>query len=196
MPLWKLSLIFNNSDQEAGWSEVQYIEATTVQDAEGKARSIASVRSQVMEASNSITFARISQANRPAPPPGTRRQRAADLIPIGLQGSAGSSATGGDLAFVAAKIRLEDATGMVFRIQLLRGLPDSFWENNSDKLAKTVLTPWAKLYAKTLVANSANILHFDRTTQALVPVPIAFAFYEALGRRATGRPFGLARGRR
>jgi hypothetical protein len=52
------------------------------------------------------------------------------------------------------------------------------------------------MYGKALVRNNANILHFSRDTQTLVPVPIAFAFYESITRRATGRPFGLARGRR
>jgi hypothetical protein len=197
MPVFKATHLFDSTVRNTGWSETWYVEANDFTDATQKGFNIATARLQMLEMGYTLHYMRVS-ANVPMIPKPPRRTRAAGLTNLSLQGNGGGGPFGidPDLAWTAALLRVSDATLAVFRNFLLRGIPDNLWSGGSDKIAKAFFAQKLGPFAVALQAAQAVILHKQQVPPPLNPVFIKTIQFERMARRATGRPFGLDRGRR
>lgn len=198
----KLTHFFLDEDDGLGWSEVWYLNTNNFDDARTFGRNIAASRLRICSPEIQITFQRVT-GNLPADTQArARQQRASTLERVSLNGT--NNPAGGreaDLPWTCVKIRYISAVPTVFRTQLTRGLPDVFYDKGEDKLAKAQVANWLPGHLGVLVASGAQVRHLNP------PVPPAtfrvYSYqavnsgqYEGYTRRATGRPFGLPRGRR
>lgn len=193
---------FEDEDDGLGWSEVWYLGTTDFTQAQTAAFNWAQQRALILSPDVTITYSRIvgnlpvNNAVRP------RQQRLATLSrldQVGAQNGAGGRQ--GDLPWTAAKMRWQSSDKTVFRTQLLRGLPDIWFDKGSDKLAQASLTQWVPGALAIIGANTMQIRHLNpvvppATSRVYSYVAPGSGTYEGYTRRATGRPFGLPRGRR
>jgi hypothetical protein len=196
MAVVKGILLFEDGVQSAGWSEVYYFDAGTLPNALAAMNLLAAQRTKILSREHTITHIRISNPVVPAAQGFIRGQRAATLVPIGLKGNAADAGEGPDVVWTGAMVRYMDNSQTIFRNQILRGVPDDWWSNGSDKVAKPAMNEFLPGWLRQLQAMTAYVLHFSRANNNKNPTPITIANYMKMTRRATGRPFVLLRGRR
>lgn len=193
----KCIMLFKGGDQDGGWSEVYNLNMATVDQAVAAMDALAAVRVQIMTGDNTVIGYRITL---PLAPPGAgfiRAQRTAYLATRNIPGAVGLTTNSSDVLWTGAMVRLNDATKTIFRNQIYRGIPDSFWSAGTDKSAMATLTPfWVNKWVAALQANAAGIVHRLRGQPGTQFAPITNGEYIRITRRATGRAFGLLRGRR
>lgn len=196
MAIFKTTHIFDCRNQTAGWSEVWYLDAANLDEAQTKSLAIAAKRVTAVSAGFVLNWIRASGNAQPGTP-GTPRQRNANLRRVQLDGSyPGTTSIDADTVWQAARIRFADATEQIFRVSLLRGLPDVDWSLGDDKILKAFFVQWLPGFSAILSANSAQIMHLVRGNPVRTPTPISKAFFEVISKRDTGRPLFLYRGRR
>lgn len=196
MATFKTTHIFESRNQTAGWSEVWFLTADTLTEAQDKSLAIASKRTTSVSAGFSLNWIRCSQNAQPGVA-GQRRQRLANLRRVDLDGSyPGTTNQDADTVWQAARVRFASAGETVFRTTLLRGLPDGSWSLGNDKILKAFFTQWLPGFVAILVANSVQILHIVRGNPVRELVPISRGNFEEISKRDTGRPLFLYRGRR
>jgi hypothetical protein len=199
--IFKVIHFFRDSNDGLGWSEVWYCDAGNIDQAVSNASNVATTRARILSSDIILEWQRVV-GNQPInKTPRPRQERAATLDRLDLQGSAGrGQAINSDLPWVAVKVRWAAGNVAIFRVQLLRGVPDSWFEGGSDKVAKANFQNWIPVMVRQLQLNTMRIRHV--VGPKVVPDNRAFSFetlnngtYEGYTRRATGRPFGLPRGR-
>jgi len=196
MATFKTTHIFESRNQTAGWSEVWFLEADTLTEAQTKSLAIASKRVGSVSAGFSLNWIRCSQNAQPGVV-GQRRQRLANLRRVDLDGSyPGTTSNDADTVWQAARVRFANDGETVFRVMQMRGLPDTSWSLGNDKILKAFFTQWLPGFVASLVGNSAEILHIIRGNPVRNPVPISRGNFEEISKRDTGRPLFLYRGRR
>jgi hypothetical protein len=195
-------MYFEDEDDGLGWSEVFYLGTSTLSNGLLGMTAIAQARIKALSIDSSITYARVitnlpaDNAVRP------RQQRNAALTRLNLQGQANAGGQrSGDLPWAAVKVRWVSSDLQIFRTQLLRGLPDNWFDQGNDKIAQAALATFIPMYVSVLAANMAQIRHLNpvvppATARVYSYVGIARGIYEGYTHRDTGRPFGLPRGRR
>jgi hypothetical protein len=194
MPLFKSTQIFKDPFFLAGWSETWYLSAANITDALDNGTTLATARSAYLSGDITITHIRTSANVPTTPPPVARRKRAASLRRVDIKGSL-PELNQGDVPWNAALIRVGDSTFQVSRNMMFRGVPDNFWDFEQDKLALARFNEWRQKMINAFQASAAVILHLDNN-DLLQPVPIATLQYMRMGKRNTGRPFDLLRGRK
>ncbi len=192
----KAIMLFQSGDQQAGWSEVYWLDAGSINSAKQALDSIAVVRLRILDRKNSIIGFRITNPLQAVEPPFVRAQRAAQLFPGNLPGSSLGFQLGADVVWTAAQLRLSSADGTVFKNQIYRGLSDVFWDHDSDLATRNAMQSFLLAWKSALSANGAQIRHFNRVTKQFVFVPIAQVAYRRITHRNTGRSFDTLRGRR
>jgi hypothetical protein len=196
MAVVKGILLFEDGVQSAGWSEVFYYDAGTLENAIAALRGLAAFRTKILAQAHTITHLRVSNPVV-APGPGfIRGQRAATLVPLDLKGNAAEGGEGPDVVWTGAMVRYMDGTQTIFRNQILRGVPDHWWAGGTDKVGKAAMQEFLPGWLRTLKAMTAYILHFSRANNGKNPVAIDTVQYMKMTRRATGRPFVALRGRK
>jgi len=194
-PTAKVTFFFQDDTQSLGWSEVHYAVGASQQAIQQAALSVAETRVQLLCGPIQLKYIRVTQ-NIPPSTVGVRRQRLASLTAPLLVGSYTPGSDYPDVAWTAAKIRLSNADGTIFRVQLLRGSTDAQWDLGSDKKFKVFMTGWCKNYLAALNAANFQGHHIVRGNPAGSYYAYGQCFYEGLTRRATGRPSYLPRGRK
>lgn len=201
MANFKCIHFFRDSDSGLGWSEVWYLTAGNYDQAVAQGKSIAISRVRVLAQTNFITHQRIT-GNQPDNDAARARQpRSSVLDRLDFQGQAkGGPDPQGDWTTTSAKVRWAAADVSIFRVQLLRGVPDDYFAAGSDKVAQASFANWVGKHIDTLQAQGATIRHLA----PIVP-PAAFRVYtfntpfrgtyEGYATRQTGRVFNLPRGR-
>ncbi len=193
---------FEDEDDGLGWSEVWYLGLTDFTQAQTIAQNWAAVRSAILAPDVTITYARIVGNLPTTAAPRARQQRLATLTRLNQLGTAqGAGGRFGDLPWTAVKLRWQSADNSVFRTQLIRGLPDIWFDKGEDKTASAALRAWTGQALGAIAQNNMQIRHVQGLpvkpdTRPYVYVAPASMTYEGYTRRATGRPFGLPRGRR
>lgn len=195
MANFKVIHFFQNDEQSLGWSEVYYCSAADIVAAQTASLRLAQERVKLLCSPIELKYSRVSGNDQPGTP-GTHRQRLASLQSVLLTGSFSPTTDYPDVSWTAAKVRLQNADGTIFRVQLLRGLPDIFWDQGTDKLAKQNMKVFVKGWKAALVAGNFQIRHIIRGNPVRSYIAIHDAQFEGLTRRATGRPSYLPRGRR
>jgi len=202
MSFFKAVHFFRDTSEGLGWSEVWYVEAANFDQAEESGSNIATTRARVLSQDCTIEYQRII-GNQPATTAVRPRQpRSATLQRLDQRGLVpGRNGENADLPWTAVKVRWAAADVSIFRTQLIRGVPDTWFEGGSDKLGAANFKTWIVVMTNQLRAMQARIRH----TLPIVPPAtfrvydfnsVARGTYEGYTRRATGRPFGLPRGRR
>jgi hypothetical protein len=193
---------FEDEDDGLGWSEVWYLGVSDFTAAQDIARSWAATRAQILAPDVQITYSRIV-GNLPATAaPRARQQRLATLQRINQLGTAqGAGGRFGDTPWQAVKLRWQSADQSVFRTQLVRGLPDAWFDKGDDKVGSAAVRAWTQAALAAIGANTMQIRHVVGLPVKPDTRPFAYVApqtltYEGYTRRATGRPFGLPRGRR
>jgi hypothetical protein len=202
MSIFKGVHFFRSTTSGLGWSEVWYVDAPDYNTAVSSMANIATRRCRVLANDVLIEYQRVIGNQPLTTQVRARQQRSAVLDKLDLQGIAGAGLRGvGDLSWVAVKMRWAASAVEIFRTQLLRGVPDDWYDGGSDKVAKARLAEWAPTMVQALRDNSARIRHVFGPP--ITPGIRDYHFespvngtYEGYTRRATGRPFGLPRGRR
>jgi hypothetical protein len=190
-------MLFEGFDQPGGWSEVYNLNQATVDQGVTAMDAIAAVRGQIMTADNTIIGYRITLPLAPPGPGKIRAQRTAYLATRNIPGSVPLLTQSSDVLWTGAMVRLNDATKTIFRNQIYRGIPDSFWSAGTDKQAQATLTPfWVNKWIAVLQQTAAGIIHTLRGQAGTQFAPITNGEYVRITRRATGRVFGGLRGRR
>jgi hypothetical protein len=192
---FKVIFFFENDEQSLGWSEVNYFTGADILAAQTAGLALAQARVALLAGPIQLKYIRCS-GNLPPTTAHTYRQRLANLTAPLLVGSWSPGTDYPDVTWTAAKVRLTNNDGTIFRVQLLRGIPDIIWDQGTDKLGKVRVQTFMKSYVKALIANNFSIAHTIRGNPNKNFVAIAAGFYEGLTRRATGRPSYLPRGRR
>lgn len=197
MALYKIVHIFKSSipGRAAGWTDVWYVNAGSVQLADQQGFAIANSRIKGLHQDFTLDAQRTSSNVPTLPKPAARRGRASSLSELNLDGSLGPAANA-DLPGSAALIRVSDATNTVFKNWLLRGTPDNWWDNDQDKIASAQCKAFLMGFIPVLVAQQAFILHKNGNPAVYTPVAIQQGNFFRLSHRNTGRPFFLQRGRR
>lgn len=202
MAFFKVVHFFRDVSDGLGWSEVWYVEAANFDQAEASGENIATTRTRLLARDIILEWQRVI-GNQPATTAARPRQpRAAVLQRLNKPGIyPGVIGAFSDFTTTCVKVRWAANAVEKFRTQLLRGIPDDLFQNGDDKNAAAAVGQWIVPMVQTLQNNSARIRH----TLAIVP-PNTFRVYEfnapvrgtyeGYTRRATGRPFGLPRGRR
>jgi hypothetical protein len=197
----KMIHFFEDEDDGLGWSEVWFLSTTGIDTGITIATQWAAQRVKILSPDVTITYARIS-ANQPADnATRPRQQRQAALIRLNEIGAVnGAGGRQADTPWQAVKARWTGAVFTVFRTQLLRGLPDVWFDKGSDKTAQAAMSQWFPGALNFITANGMQIRHLNpvvppATARVYSYVTPSTAFYEGYTRRATGRPFGLPRGR-
>jgi hypothetical protein len=192
---FKVLFFFQDDAQSLGWSEVHYWSGDTILNAQAAAFKLAQARVGLLSIGIDLKYIRCSGNDQPGTAH-TYRQRLASLTAPLLRGSFSPATDSEDLAWSAMKIRITNNDGTIFRVQLVRGIPDVIWDLASDKVGRKKMEAPIARYIKALVDGHFQIRHLVRGNPARSYVPIAAGFYEGLTRRATGRPSYLPRGRR
>ena len=197
MPLHKAVLVFgsNIANRPAGWTDVFYVDQADLSAATDAGKAIANERVKALHQDFTLQWLRVSKNIPVFPKPAARRQRNASLSRLDIDGSLGPR-SGADIPGVAAHIRLQNANGSAFRNWLLRGVPDTWWDQDDDKVAKAAINQWLPGFLGVLQAQATNLLTFVTNPAGYVPVPISKGFFEFMTHRNTGRPFVPFRGRR
>jgi hypothetical protein len=202
MATFKVIHFFRDQSEGLGWSEVWYIDAANFDAAESGAQNWANQRVKILSRDCLIEYQRIV-GNQPAnTAPRVRQQRSSTLQKLDLQGVApGAAGANADLPWTAVKVRWAAGDVSIFKTQLLRGVPDAWFDNGTDKLGAASIKQWIVAAQGVLLGQGLRIRH----TLPIVPPAIGRVYtfeavirgtYEGYTRRATGRPFGLPRGRR
>jgi len=198
---FKIIHFFRDTSDGLGWSEVWYNQSANFDQAQTAGTSLAARRVQLLAPDNILEYMRVignlpvDTQERP------RQQRQATLTRLNLEGQAQVAPDDSDLPWTAVKVRWTAADPGIFRTQLLRGVPDSWFDQGSDKLAAVKVANWIRGVLPTLALQQYAIRHLNpivppalfRVYSYTLPVT---GQYEGYTRRATGRPFGLPRGRR
>jgi hypothetical protein len=197
MPLYKITHVFKSNifGRPAGWTDVWYMSAADFTTANTQATALANARVQGLHQDFSLDTLRISDNIPVFPKPANRRTRHAALYEVNLGGSlgpAGEAALPGE----AALIRVSNTDNTTFRNWELRGIPDRWWDQDQDKIAKTELNVFLNTFQAALAANQVFLLHRTRNPDAYTPVALVKCQYFRLTHKNTGRPLYLQRGRR
>jgi hypothetical protein len=197
MVMHKIVHVFesNISNRAAGWTDVWYVDQADLTAATNAGMAIAQERVKCLHQDFNLQWLRASRNVPVFPKPAARRQRNASLTRVNIDGSLGPKAEA-DLPGVAAHIRVMNANGSAFRSWLLRGVPDTWWDQDDDKVGKAAVNAFLPGFLAVLTAQSANMLTFVKNPAGYVPVPISKAQYFYMTHRNTGRPFVPFRGRR
>jgi hypothetical protein len=192
----KVTLLFSGGDQDGGWSEVYYVAGSDVNSGLQAAQALIPVRLRILSPDNACLGARITQ---PLAPPGAgflRAQRAAYLYSQVTRGSAGGFGfPSSDVLWTGVMLRLNDVTLSIFKNQVYRGVPDSYWANGTSTGAVAAMAIWMPAWLAVLTQVNATIRHLTRPATTTFSA-IRSLEYIRVSRRATGRAFGLLRGRR
>lgn len=192
----KIIILFNLGDQQGGWSEVLWSAIDSIPIIAAGMTNLLITRASILSPANKITGFRITSALIPAVAPFIRAQRTAQLFPMNVPGSFFAGDNSSDVGWTGAMVRYNSADGMVFRNQILRGVPDSFFSSNSDMLARLFTTSFIPSWLAQFALLQIGIYHFKRMTGEKSVVPVSTAMYRKMTRRATGRSFDTLRGRR
>lgn len=193
---FKVTFFFTQPEESLGWSEVHYAAGADFPSVQLAARQVANVRTQILASPCTLDFIRVSGNLAPTTPM-VRRQRLASLTAPALVGSATpKDSSFPDVAWTAVKVRLTNTDGTIFRIQLLRGVPDSFWSEGNDVQAGLAMRGFVKAYLGALQAANFQGHHIVRGNPAGIYYSYGQCIFEGMTRRATGRPSYLPRGRR
>jgi len=202
MAVFKVVHFFRDSITSLGWSEVWYVNATDMDAAHTQGVILAKARVKLLAISNELTFLRVTGGLHTTTAPVTvRNQRMSTLDKLELTGDAGGDVKpSGDYTTTCVKVRWQSADFLVFRTQLLRGVPDD-WFKGSEDVGKANTKAWVPVMLKALFGAGAVIRHLPqkqnppvvRTYAYVAPASGQFTGYT---RRATGRVFDLPRGRR
>lgn len=193
---YKVTWIFKDAIQLAGFSESWYVVASSKQIAHANALQVLPKRLQSIS-SGVIAVAQRTTGNVPPYTPDVLRQRDVIIDFLGWPGSAGQSFGGEGLVFAAAKVRFSNNTIEAFSMRELRGLPNDAWQNNSDKVANTLTTQMLLSAVPLMQSLGFCFRHVQRGTPPTIAfIPVQQGQYESMTRRATGRPSYLPRGRR
>lgn len=187
------TLIFDGKDVDVGWSESFQSSIGDLVAAADALVAVANKRVLFLSGRYSITYVRVSLVQAPKVAP-ARNQRVSYLRKISIGGSLDPAADG-DLPFVAALARLYTADKRIFALREFRGIPDSFWSDNDDKVAAAKIKAPLNNFVASLAANNMGINHKVAGGGVALAIP-STAEFERLTHRITGRPFYLSRGRR
>jgi len=195
--IFKVQHLFDTGIRPDGWSETWYVNADDQKSAQDQGKTIAQARVQLLATKYVLHYQRVTSNIPTIPAPAQRRVRKASLENMSLTAKPGGGTTATpDLPWMAALIRVQNSDRTVFRNFLMRGLPDELWSNGNDDQARAFFSTFLGGFAKQLKAAAAVILHKQDVPPPLSPLPIIYCDYERMVKRATGRPFGLDRGRR
>jgi len=196
MPVFKTTWIFKSSFQSMGWSESWYVTATDKPTAHNASQSVAIRRLQAL--SNACTLVAIrTTGNIPPFTPNVMRQRDVLISFLNWPGQYNETGVASALGFTAAKVRFMNTTNEAFTVRELRGLPDTSWSNNSDKIASSLIAMMLPALVLGMQTNNFGFRHINRgSPPTYTYLAIQSGFYEGLTRRATGRPSYLPRGRK
>lgn len=187
------TMVFRGQDVDCGWTESFQSSIVDLNTASDALETCARKRVGFLSGRFSIEYLRISKVQAPVVPP-ARNQRVSYLRRLELGGSL-DPAGDGDLPFVAALVRFYNADKTVFGLREFRGLPDKFWELNSDKDAQTRIRAPVNAFVAALVAANMGMNH-KLPAGGVQLVNVASGTFERLTHRITGRPLYLPRGRR
>lgn len=192
---------FLDEDDGLGWSEVWYLNSSDLTGAQQIAQTWATTRAKILSPDVTIIYARLV-SNLPAnTAPRPRQQRLATLQRLDVVGTANpGQQRSGDLPWTAVKCRWTSGDYTVFRTQLLRGVPDVWFDQGSDKIAQAGMGLWIPGALQVITQSGMTIRHLNplvppATSRVYSYTSPVFGTYEGFTRRATGRPFGLPRGR-
>lgn len=191
--LTTVSMVFRGQDVDCGWTESFQSNIGGLDAAADAMEAAARKRVGFLSGRFTIEYVRASLVQAPLAPP-ARNQRVSFLKRIDLGGSL-DPAGDGDLPFVAALVRFYNATKTVFGLREFRGLPDKFWELNSDKDAQTRIRAPINAFIAALAAGSMGMNHKLPAGGVALSL-ISSGTFERLTHRSTGRPLYLPRGRR
>lgn len=197
MAVFKIVFEFDTSVRSSGWSESYYTNADGQTECIAKGTQLAQARVGMLAPSYTLHYMRCT-ANTPLTAiPNVRAVRKASLTNLSLKTKPGGG-TGStpDLPWQAVLVRLQDISKEVFRMFLIRGIPDELWSNGNDDQAQLFLRNTLKFFSDALKATGCGILHRTGGNPPLALTPIESATFERMAKRNTGRPFAQDRGRR
>jgi hypothetical protein len=187
------TMVFGDLDYATGWTESFQCNIADLDGAATALEQVANKRVGFLSARQSILYLRTSSVQAPKVPP-ARNQRISFLKRVSIGGSLEPQGDG-DLPFVAALVRFYNADKKVFALREFRGIPDSFWSDNNDKIAQSKMNLTIRPFIQALAVGSFGINH-KLPAGGVQLVPIATGEFERLTHRITGRPLYLPRGRR
>jgi len=200
MPFFKIIHMLRDRSTGNGWSEVYYTNAANYDQALAAGEAVANARVFALAPDNLLEYIRVT-GNQPADTtPRTRQPRSSALIKVSIEGLATRAPDDSDLPWSAVKIRWLAADISKFRVQLIRGVPDTWYDQGSDKIASAALVQWIARMVRVFTIQQIMIRHLAPIVPPAVQrvydfVQIQRGIYEGYTFRATGRPFGLQRGR-
>lgn len=193
----KFDMVFEQTVLKTGWIETWYLDGSDLDIAIASGQRIATNRAALIASGVTITFVRCTQ-NVPflvSTPP--RRQRLMLLKDVNLPGSLGGpSSEQADVSWNAMKVRFESSTRGNFRVQNMRGIPDTLWQGTPVVNLRARMQDPLDRYVNRLISEGARIKHRVANTTTVTFLSLQRAIIEGLTRRATGRPLYLSRGRR
>lgn len=197
----KLVQFFTDTDSHLGWSEVWYGIWADFTQARQDGLAICSARRQLLTETATLTYFRVTGGIADDTQARPRQQRQSILTKIDFDGQAPAKQKFGDWTTTAVKVRFEAPNPTIFRTQLMRGIPDEWWELGNDQTAKDRLGQLLGPYVAVLTARNVKIRHLNPIVPPALfrvysyPAPVR-ATFTGYTRRATGRVFDLPRGRR
>jgi hypothetical protein len=200
MPFFKIIHMLRDRSTGNGWSEVYYTNAANYDQALASSLAVANGRVWALAPDNILEYHRVT-GNQPLDTtPRTRQPRASALERISLEGTASRAPEDSDLPWSAVKVRWVAGDISKFRVQLVRGVPDSWFDQGQDKVASGQFKLWINRMLRIFTLQQIMIRHLAPIVPPAVQrnyefVQIANGIYEGYTFRATGRPFGLQRGR-
>lgn len=187
------SMVFRGQDVDVGWTETFQSSIVDLNTAADALDAVARKRVGFLSARYSIEYLRISKVQAPVVAP-NRNQRVAYLRRVSYGGSLNPQGDG-DLPFVSALVRLYNTDKTVFGLREFRGVPDDWWKDNDDKIARTQIKSPLQAFITALTQNNMGMNH-KLPAGGVQLVLINSGEFERLTHRSTGRPLYLSRGRR
>jgi len=190
-------MFFVSRTINAGWTEDWFLSASDLDGAMASLQNIADERIKFLGRNYDLEWLRVTDNIPLAVPAPPRRQRSVLLDHFQKRGLLGTTADSGDTPWEALKVRFQSTDKHCFRVQNLRGVPDSLWSGGGPVNLKAAMGPYIQPYNTKLVVNGAQIRHVNNTSpKTFTYFNVSKAIIEDLSRRATGRPSFLPRGRR
>lgn len=187
------TMVFTDQDFDAGWTETFQSSIVDLTAAADALDAVARARVGFLSGRFSIRYLRISKVQAPLAPP-ARNQRVSYLRPVSYSGSLDPQGDG-DVPWTAALVRFYNTDKTVFGLREFRGIPDTFWSNNDDKIAQAKIVNPINTFVAATVASNMGMNH-KLPGGGVQLVTIRTGQYERLTHRIVGRPLYLPRGRR